>query len=372
MRVLVDATTLDGGHSGAATRLQAMGHAHACRGEVDVVHLIRPDVSVLEGLECLPVPWGTSPLSRARAGRHLDRLAQEQEAVLIHCGALPLAAVRHVPQCLTLHDLRFLDRRSEPSPLRRMWAASRLRSNLSRARTVVAVSHATAESISDQGLFPPDKVEVIPNASSPEIDPVTDPDVIAAFRRRADLHTRYVLFIGPEAPHKNPLLALQVLAEVRQLPGGEDLSLVMAGRVSPGKALSLARRAEGLGIQEAVRFVGPLDHATLSAALTGADAFMVTSFTEGFSIPVVDAQRFGIPVVAVDTGALPEVVGEGGWIVGSEDVTALAKTLLDAVTPSASRDACLARGKVLSAQWSWKDSAVRLEEVWRRVSAEET
>ena len=54
LRVLVDATMLDGGPSGAATRLAALGAAHVARGRVQVVHLVRPGLQPLPGLECAP------------------------------------------------------------------------------------------------------------------------------------------------------------------------------------------------------------------------------------------------------------------------------------------------------------------------------
>ena len=108
MKVLVDATMLDGQPSGAATRLKGLGAAHRDRGVVDVAHLVRPDVDPLPGLSCLPCPGMATPWGRMRAGRRLKALLASTGAEVLALGALPVAAVRAVPVALTLHDLRFL------------------------------------------------------------------------------------------------------------------------------------------------------------------------------------------------------------------------------------------------------------------------
>src|SRR5690349_23441000 len=44
----------------------------------------------------------------------------------------------------------------------------------------------------------------------------------------------------------------------------------------------------------------------------GATALVLPSFTEGFGLPVLEAMTVGVPVVASDRGALPEVLGDAG------------------------------------------------------------
>jgi glycosyltransferase involved in cell wall biosynthesis len=53
----------------------------------------------------------------------------------------------------------------------------------------------------------------------------------------------------------------------------------------------------------------------------------VTSSHEGFCVPVVEAMRVGVPVVAYRQGALPEVLGEAGTFFESRDPYALASTI---------------------------------------------
>jgi glycosyltransferase involved in cell wall biosynthesis len=371
LTVLVDATTLDGHPSGAATRLRALGEAHARRGAVRVVHLVRPETPLdpLPGLETRPFRGMTTPLSRSFAARRLAAVRDELGAAVVHAGALPLPAPRAGPLVLTIHDLRFLEPGAGASPARRLWGRYRLRPNLSRASRVVAVSRTTADALASRGLVPADRVAVIPNAPTPWLSPEDDPQRLAGFRRRTELNARYLLAVGPLATHKRTGLLLDVLAALHRRPACADVGLVVAGRLEPPRALPFMRRAKAMGLDGHVRLVGPLDDEHLSIALSGADALVVPSVAEGFSLPVTDAQVFGVPVVAARAGALPEVGGEGAWYAEPGDAEAFAAVVAEAVTPSDEREARLQAGRAAASRWSWDASAAALEELWREVAA---
>lgn len=368
MKVLVDATTLDGRPSGAATRLLALGRELDGRPDLEISYLVRPGVDPLPGLGTRPFAGTTTPAGRLLAGRRVGRLLAECGADLLAWGALPLPRPLPRPVVLTVHDLRLLDDPAGQGWLRRLWTATRLRADLRDAGGIVAVSETTARGLAERGLVAAERVSVVPNAGTPGLERVDDPDAMAAFRRQAELNSRYVLALGPIAPHKRPGHLLAALAAARAQPGCADLALVLAGRADPGRALTVARRAESLGLAGALRIVGELSDAQLATALSGADALVSAGRIEGFGLPVVDAQRLGVPVVGVAAGALPEVAADGAWLADPDDPEALGRALAAAVTPCAERDARLARGRELAARWSWRRSADALEVVWRSLA----
>jgi len=363
MRALVDATMLDGTPSGAATRLLALGRELAGRAGLELVHLVRPGADPLPGLATRPVEGLTTPWSRARAGRRLDALLAEQRADVFCAGALPLPAVRAAPTVATVHDLRFLDARAEPSRLRRLWGRHRLAPNLRRAARVVAVSRATAGALRAHAGVETSRLAVVPNAPTPGLGPVEDVDAIARLRRRAGLNARYVLVVGSLAPHKNVPWLGDVLARARARPGCGDLGLVVVGHSGAALALRLARDWERLGLGEAARLLGVLADDELSAAYAGTEALLVPSLVEGFSIPAADAQRLGVPVVASRLPALEEVCGEAAWLVPPGDAGAFAAAVVEAVTDGPARRAAIDAGRARAARWSWSRSAAALEDV---------
>jgi glycosyltransferase involved in cell wall biosynthesis len=98
---------------------------------------------------------------------------------------------------------------------------------------------------------------------------------------------------------------------------------------------ALHRYVAELGLAGAVTFTGHARDATVAAAYATADVLVVTSAHEGFCVPVVEAMAAGLPVVALDQGALPEVLGDAGSLVTSRnpyDLAAAVGALLDDAT----------------------------------------
>ena len=104
--------------------------------------------------------------------------------------------------------------------------------------------------------------------------------------------------------------------------------------------------------------------------LAMASACLFPSLGEGFGLPPVEAQRAGVPVVAVRTSCLPEVLGDGAaWAEPGPDVVegleaALERALLD----SASRRALTDSGRANAARHSWRASAAAHLAAWRELS----
>lgn len=366
MKVLVDATMLDGLPSGAATRLRALADAHAARGTVDVVHAVRPGVDPLPGHETVVLKGTSTPLGRALAGSRLRRLARRVGADAVQLGALPVPRVGDLPAYLTIHDLRFLHDGTGASPARRAWGRRRLLPNLARTRGVVAVSDATADELVAAGVAR-ERVHVVPNAGTPWLDPdAASLDHVAALRVATNLNARYVLHVGPAARHKNVGFLIDALADLRARPGFGDVVLALAGRIGETAAVAVGQRAKRRGLADAVRVLGPIVDEELALLLAGADALAVPSITEGFSIPIVDAQRFGVPVVATAGAALVDTLGGGGWSVPLDaPPEAFAESLASALDHEGDeRRRRVEAGREAAARWSWDASAEALEALW--------
>jgi glycosyltransferase involved in cell wall biosynthesis len=123
------------------------------------------------------------------------------------------------------------------------------------------------------------------------------------------------------------------------------------------------------GIGASVRFLGKLDEGALATCYRAADLSVVPSVAlEGFGLIVLESLACGTPVVATDTGGLPETLAglAHSSPVPARDPVALGSRLCDALDPRGdalpSPTACRSHAE----QFSWEAVAAANVEVYRR------
>jgi glycosyltransferase involved in cell wall biosynthesis len=192
---------------------------------------------------------------------------------------------------------------------------------LRRASHIVCPSTFLRELALGWGLAP-DRVTVIPNAipSLPELRPADEV--------RAELGLPGVDGSPPLlafAGRLNSQKALEVALEALAAVDGPVLALAGDG---PERE-RLERRAEELGLDGRVRFLGSRTRPEVLELFAAADASLLSSSWENFPHTVVEALAVGPPVVATAVGGVAEVVhdGENGLLVPAGDPEALARAI---------------------------------------------
>jgi glycosyltransferase involved in cell wall biosynthesis len=112
----------------------------------------------------------------------------------------------------------------------------------------------------------------------------------------------------------------------------------------------LRERVATLGREGRVSFQGWGAPADVASFLRGLDALVLLTRTtrdvrEQFGRVIIEAQACGVPVIGSTCGAIPDVVGDGGWIVPERDPNAL-RDLLNHIA----NDAALVRAKGVAAR----------------------
>jgi glycosyltransferase involved in cell wall biosynthesis len=109
---------------------------------------------------------------------------------------------------------------------------------------------------------------------------------------------------------------------------GRDISLYILGD-GPDRERVLQRAGE-LGLGRRVRVLGSRRPSEVARFISGLDALVLMSRTtrtwkEQFGRVIMEAHACGVPVIGSDSGAIPSVVADGGWIIREGDVRALAE-----------------------------------------------
>jgi 1,2-diacylglycerol 3-alpha-glucosyltransferase len=121
-----------------------------------------------------------------------------------------------------------------------------------------------------------------------------------------------LLFVSRLAREKNVDVLLEALADVAD----PRLRLVIAGD-GPARA-ELEELARGLGVADAVRFLGAVPRDRLPDLYASADAFVFPSTSETQGLVLAEALAAGARVIAAECPPNRDVIGDAGILVGGD------------------------------------------------------
>jgi glycosyltransferase involved in cell wall biosynthesis len=172
----------------------------------------------------------------------------------------------------------------------------------------------------------------------------------------------YLLFVGCVEPRKN---VPGLLRAYRQLPERvrRGLPLVIAGPF--GWAGDEIRAM--LAADSRVKYLGYVPESDLPQVYAGATAFVFPSFYEGFGLPVAQAMAAGIPVVASNRSALPEVVGDAGLLVDPDSTEELSAAIERVATCPQLAAELVQRGRARARDFHWAAAAARSMDFFHEV-----
>jgi glycosyltransferase involved in cell wall biosynthesis len=177
------------------------------------------------------------------------------------------------------------------------------------------------------------------------VDPVA-PDP-ATYRGLSD-RTINLLSVGRLLPHKGVHHLIRALAVWKgRFP--EPVRLCVVGAAVPRLARytrELHALADTLGVSDAIHWAGVVSAGQLEAYYAAAAVLCVASHHEGFCVPIVEAMRRDVPVVAVATAGVPETAGGGALLLADHDAEALAVAARRAACEPALRDRLLRDARV--------------------------
>jgi glycosyltransferase involved in cell wall biosynthesis len=233
------------------------------------------------------------------------------------------------------------------------WTKAMATRALKYADAVVVPTHAVAAQLGEILPFG-DRIRVIGAAVRSSLSPPEDAETRAA---NLALPDRYLLALatGSSRSALAPLFSALGTAST-------DLPLLLVGDDADVPALGTAA---GLG-PERVRMLGALGDADLAVALQRATVFLHPSIVDGFGMPMLEAFRFGTPVIHSDAPALVEVSGDAGMAVASVDTGAYPARFGEAIDQILSDDTLRETLSILGADraklFSWRAAA---EGVWQ-------
>ncbi|MFO0944575.1 MAG: glycosyltransferase [Planctomycetota bacterium] len=230
------------------------------------------------------------------------------------------------------------------------------RKNLFQCSCIHAMSESEMESIRSFGLngamaFIPNGVDIPPEKVVPK-PPHKD-------------QRRVLLFLGRMHPKKGLIPLLDAWHKLGK--GVADWHLVMAGPDEIGHVAQVQKHVKNLGLENSVSYIGPQYGEAKDACLRHADAFVLSSFSEGFPIAILEAMAYGLPVLMSPQCNFPEAMRANVALCADMDVPSIASGLREllGMTDEQRKDLGARSREFVAKNYTWESVGRQMMDVYR-------
>lgn len=265
-----------------------------------------------------------------------------------------------IPQVSVIHDLNFEHFPQDIPTVPRTYLRYFFPKFAKKASKIVTVSHYSRADIASVYGIHPSKIDVGWNGVSDVFKPISEGEK-AEIRNQYAEGKPYFLFVGAIHPRKN-LKRLMQAFEMYVNKGGEN-HLVIVGENLWGKGTVYDDLIQPK-TKHQIHFTGHLPLQELANVMASAFCFTYVPYFEGFGIPLVEAMRSGVPIIAGKLTSLPEVGGEAALYVNPFDVASIARAMLLIESDESMRQKLIELGLERSLLFDWNHTA---EVCWKAI-----
>lgn len=250
-------------------------------------------------------------------------------------------------QIVTIHDASVFDHPEWFKPAFGAWTRLSWKILAKRVKAIITVSEFSKQKLQQHLHISNEKIHVIYNGVGKPFEPQSA-NSVETVKQKYGIKKDYFLFVGTIEPRKN-----------------------LDGLLSAWKQAKLA--SHQLFIAGATGSVfAPTDHTPIAthipdedlpALYSGATALINPSFYEGFGLTALEAMACGIPVIASNTTAFPEILGDAALLIDPRNSSEIADAMKNIIENNSLASDLRKRGLQRASQFSWEESARKTQEI---------
>ncbi|MBL8078590.1 MAG: glycosyltransferase family 4 protein [Anaerolineales bacterium] len=249
-------------------------------------------------------------------------------------------------QVITIHDASVFDHPEWFKSNFAAWTRLSWRILAHRVKAVITVSNFSRERLKKHLGIPDKKIHMIYNGVGKPFEPQTQ-DVINKTRSKYKLGKPYFLFAGRNEPRKN----LTTLIQAWEGLNSKTHDLFIAGM--EGNIFA--------PISSHARSVTYIPDEYLPALYSGATAFILPSFYEGFGLPALEAMACSTPVIASDIPAFREIFKDAALFAKPHDASEITNVMQNIIDDPSLANTVRERGLQLVKKYSWDEAALKTQ-----------
>ncbi|MFO7933267.1 MAG: glycosyltransferase family 1 protein [Bacteroidales bacterium] len=275
-------------------------------------------------------------------------------------GFLPLRS--KVPSVNVIHDINFEHRPGDLPWLVRKFYRYFFPRYAAKASRIVTVSEYSRRDIINHYEIPEEKVDLAYNGANERYHPITGERAgeVRDFYTEGD---PYFVFVGSLHPRKNITNLLKAFQLFKDENRGNYKMIIVGEKFFLTRAME--EQLNRMKNKEDVIFTGRLDPDQLNDVLGAAWAMTFVPYFEGFGIPVLEAMKCDIPVIASNVTSLPEIAGDAALYAYPDSPGSIRDAMMRMVREEGLRESLIERGRERRKQYSWDHTA---EMLWNSIS----
>jgi glycosyltransferase involved in cell wall biosynthesis len=268
---------------------------------------------------------------------------------------------------VTIHGLEYEFSPESYSFYSRLFHRFFIKKSCKWASKIITVSEKTKQDLHKMYGVQTQKMKVIPNGFAA---PKSSKNIFKEGNKKTKQGSKlekYLFFIGRLEERKNILgiiKSFEILKEEYKYSG----KLILAGQ--PGHGYSEIQKALSRSkFKKDIEQLGFLEDDKKWGLLQGADLFMFPSHSEGFGIPIVEAQSMKTPVITSDRSPMKETIGDERALVNPDSPEDIANVANKILQDEQLQEDIIQRGLKNAQQFSWEKTSEAIGKILSSIIA---
>lgn len=232
-----------------------------------------------------------------------------------------------------------------------------------KADKIATISHFCKNDIATTYHVQPSKIDVVYMGADEHYLPI-DEQTKQKVRAQYTNGKKYFIFVGSVHPRKNILRLLQAFDLFKQ-SNKSDMKLVIGGSFFWGKT-KIDEALQKMKFKNDVIFTGRVPDEQLPRLMAAAFCLAFVSYFEGFGIPLVEAMRAGVPIIASNVTSMPEVAGPAALYVNPFKVEEITNAMTRIYKDETLRKQLILNGETQNKKFSWDTAS---QELWSTIKS---
>lgn len=315
-------------------------------GDATGMHALMIDKSLRQcGIETKVYVEEVKPNQIGNATRFTSYAKENRpDDILIYHLAAPSAIAdflssRNETLVLVYHNItpaHFFEKWDQVAATGQIWARAQLSRLAPRTTLALPVSKFNQHELIELGYGKSEIVPILLDQSA--FAAGSDTEVEAMLQKNRDSGLENFLFVGRLVPNKAQHNLIAALSAYNLIYKRHAVLHLVGRPFSPEYLKMLREVAHQLKVADSINFALGVSSDQLASYYRGSDALVSLSEHEGFCVPLLEAMHHGLPIVAYDSSAIKETLGDSGLVIGSNDPVTTAVAMNEIITNSTLRD----------------------------------